>query len=326
MNYYLENTYNKINSSLKIIFAGTPNFAAQHLHALLSLNYNVIAILTQPDRPSNRGQKINSSPVKIIAKNYSIPILQPTLLDSTKIINQLNQFQADIMLVIAYGLIIPEKILNLFPLGCINVHASLLPRWRGPAPIQWTIINGDKETGISIIKMNKGIDTGDILYAMNCTVSSNDTYTSLEKKLILIGIKAILIVLNRYNKEKNILIKQNNINSTYASKINKKQAKLDWYCPAKKLERLVRAFQPWPIAFFSIKDILIKVWNANVIHHNINTKKKIGEIISADRKGLQINTIQGILNITKIQIPNKKIMTVQEFLNSKKNSLLFDTT
>jgi methionyl-tRNA formyltransferase len=306
----------KKNKKLNIIFAGTPYFAAKHLHALLTTKHHIITVITQPDRPSGRGQKKIFSPVKIVANNHLIPILQPISLDTQDIQEILKKLNADIMLVVAYGIILPDTILNLFPLGCINIHASLLPRWRGPAPIQWAILKGDKKTGISIIKMDKGIDTGKILYSIDCPISLQDTYTSLEKKLISIGIKAIFIVLEKYSLNTNIFTSQNDIDATYATKIKKEQARLNWNTNAKTLSQLVRAFNPWPVAFFMIKNQLIKVWKANV-YRNAD-KKKIGEVISANKNGIQINTINGIFNITQLQMSGKKIISVHDFLNSKK--------
>ncbi|CAL4043842.1 methionyl-tRNA formyltransferase [Buchnera aphidicola] len=306
---------------LRIIFAGTPDFAAQHLYALISSKHTVITVLTKPDHSSSRRQKNFFSPVKIIAKNHSIPLLQPISLNTLDIQEILRKLNADIMLVVAYGIILPNIILNLFPLGCINVHASLLPRWRGPAPIQWAILNGDKQTGISIIQMDQGIDTGKILYSTPCAITSNDTSASLEKKLILIGIKSMLIVLDRYNFNTNTYIIQNDINATYASKIKKEQGRLNWHTSAEKIERLIRAFNPYPISFFLIKNQFIKVWQANVCY-GCNKNKKIGEIIICNKNGIQINTVNNILNITKLQIPGKKIISTLDFLNSKKKWFL----
>lgn len=316
MIYYPQKNIKK-NKQLKIIFAGTPYFAAQHLQALITAKHHIIMVITQPDRPSGRGQKTIFSPVKIVANKYLIPILQPISLDTQDVQKTLKKLNADIMLVVAYGIILPDTILNLFPLGCINIHASLLPRWRGPAPIQWAILKGDKTTGISIIKMDKGIDTGKILYSIDCPISLQDTYTSLEKKLILIGIKAILIVLEKYFLKTNIFILQNDINATYAKKIKKEQARLNWNINAKTLSQLVRAFNPWPVAFFMINNQLIKVWKADT-HRNTDKEKKIGEVISANKNGIKINTINGIFNITQLQISGKKIISVHDFLNSKK--------
>ncbi|CAL4324845.1 methionyl-tRNA formyltransferase [Buchnera aphidicola] len=315
MIYYSKKNINKYKK-LKIIFAGTSNFASEHLHALLKSPHQILAVLTKPDSSFNR-KKNCFSPVKILAKKSYIPVFQPVTLNNSEIQNILKKLNADIMLVVAYGIILPEKILNLFPLGCINVHASLLPRWRGPAPIQWAILSGDKKTGISIIKMDKGIDTGKILYSTSCSISLNETYFSLEKKLIAIGIETMLIVLDQCLLNTCEYKIQNNISVTYASKIKKEQGKLNWNNHAIKLEQLIRAFNPWPSAFFRIHNQLIKVWQANVIH-NSNKKKQIGEIISANKNGIQINTKNGILNITKLQMSGKKTMSVLNFLNSKK--------
>ncbi|CAL4326549.1 methionyl-tRNA formyltransferase [Buchnera aphidicola] len=307
---------------LKIIFAGTAYFSAEHLKALINASYQIILVISQPDVPSGRGQKITFSPVKKISIINNIPILQPIDLNNKIFQQKLLLFNADIMIVVSYGKIIPKKILTMFPKGCINVHASLLPRWRGATPIQSAILHGDKKTGISIITMNEKIDSGTIIYAIKCDISIKDTTYSLSLKLIKIGIKALLKVLEKINNHTIIERKQDEKNAVFSKKIYKKDGLLNWNTKATELERLIRAFNPWPTCYFIIENKMIKVWQATVIPC---TKKNacIGEIILSNNNGIQVNTSDQILNIEKLQLPGKKIMDAKHILLSKKS--LFKT-
>ncbi|QCI16146.1 methionyl-tRNA formyltransferase [Buchnera aphidicola] len=303
---------------LKIIFAGTAYFSAEHLNTLISSSHDVVAVLSKPDSLSGRGQKIIFSPVKIISINNNIPIFQPDNLNDQIFQDKLLHINADIMIVVSYGKIIPKKILNMFPNGCINIHASLLPRWRGASPIQSSILNGDKKTGISIIEMDDTIDTGNIIHSITCNISSKDTTQSLSLKLIKIGTKALLEVLEKIIKKSIVKKKQNERDATLSKKIHKKDALLNWNLKAEELERTIRAFIPWPVCHFILKNKAIKIWKAKVIP--LNKKNfSIGEIISCNQNGIQINTLYQILNIEKIQLPGQKIMDVKNVLTSKKN-------
>jgi len=303
---------------LKIIFAGTSYFSMKYLNELIESKHEVIAVITQPDRPSGRGQKITFSPVKILSIKKNIPFFQPLELNNEKIQNEIFNLNADIMIVVSYGKLIPKKILNMFPKGCINVHTSLLPRWRGATPIQSAILFGDKETGISIIKMNEKIDTGTIINSVKCNISSEDTTETLTFKLIEIGIQALLETLYFINKNIVFEKKQNEKNATFSKKICKKDALLNWNTEAYLLERLIRAFNPWPICYFIINQTRIRVWKANVIQ-NIKKSANIGEILSFDKYGIQINTAHQILNLQKIQFPGKKITNIEKIVFSKKD-------
>ncbi|ACL30287.1 methionyl-tRNA formyltransferase [Buchnera aphidicola str. APS (Acyrthosiphon pisum)] len=302
---------------LKIVFAGTEYFSAEHLHALITSSHDVISVITQPDRYSGRGQKITFSPVKILSLNNGIPIFQPENLNDTDFQNKLLKLNADIMTVVSYGKIIPKKILNMFSKGCINVHASLLPRWRGATPIQSSILHGDKKTGISIIQMNDEIDSGNIMHSITCSISSKDTTKTLSLKLIKIGIEALLEVLEKIILNTVIYKKQNEKNVILSKKIYKKDALLDWNLSAEKLERLIRAFNPWPICYFLSQNKNIKVWQSEVIPITQNNRS-VGEIISYNKNGIQINTSHQILNIKKLQFPGKKIIDVKNVIISKK--------
>ncbi|XBC37586.1 MAG: methionyl-tRNA formyltransferase [Buchnera aphidicola (Meitanaphis microgallis)] len=312
----ISNHINIKKKSLKIIFSGTQNFSAQHLKQLIYTKHNIVGVLTKPDLPSGRGKLIVESPVKKIAKEHIIPVFQPKTLEDKKIYTQLYELNADIMIVVAYGLIIPKKILNMFSMGCINVHASLLPRWRGATPIQSAILYGDSITGVTIIQMDEGIDTGKILCSISCNIEKTDTSQSLHTKLSKIGCKAILLVLHnlKFNKYNSII--QSKL-TTYSKKINKQDAQLNWSQDATKLEKCIRAFNPWPVSFFKIQNVQIKVWAATVIMQCNQNKHELGKIILINKHGLQIQTKNNILNITKVQLPGKKIMHAYNLINSK---------
>ena len=309
-------TENKANKSLKIIFAGTPDFAAKHLQALLNSPHQVIGVFTQPDKPAGRGNKLTASPVKQLALQNNLPVYQPiSLKDSAnqQIIADLN---ADIMIVVAYGLILPQTVLDMPKYGCLNVHGSLLPRWRGAAPIQRACWAGDTETGITIMQMDVGLDTGDMLYKEKCHIEDDDTSATLYNKLAQIGpdalLKALMLIIEGKAKPE----KQNESQVTYATKLSKQEAKLDWNLTATQLERCIRAFNPWPVSYFEINGELIKVWQANVISET--TDKTPGTILRADKSGIQIATQNGVINMTLLQPAGKKPMSAQDFLNSRK--------
>ncbi|CAL4325072.1 Methionyl-tRNA formyltransferase [Buchnera aphidicola (Eriosoma lanigerum)] len=302
---------------LKIIFAGTPEFSAQHLNELIKSKYNIVAVLTKPDQPSGRGNQTTFSPVKKIAKKHNIPIFQPNILNYS-IQSSLSCFNANIMIVVAYGLILPKIILNMFPMGCINIHASLLPRWRGPSPIHSALLAGDKFTGITIIKMDNNIDTGDILYSRKCNITNIDTTKSLTKKLIQLGIQCILVTLTNIIKKIVIYQRQDHLISTYSKKIQKIDAKINWNNEAQVIDRMIRAYNPWPISYFIIHNIRIKIFKAQIIPNYIYKEKCIGKILSINKEGINIQTATDIIQIQEIQFPGKKIITSIDIYNSKK--------
>lgn len=301
---------------LNIIFAGTPDFAATHLQALINSEHNVIAVFTQPDRPAGRGNKLTASPVKQLAIENNLPVYQPDSLkreENQKIISALN---ADIMIVVAYGLILPQAVLDMPKLGCLNVHGSLLPRLRGAAPIQRACWAGDTQTGITIMQMDAGLDTGDMLYKLSCPIEPTDTSASLYEKLAKLGPQGLLETLTLINQGKIKPEKQDEKQVTYAKKLSKQEAKLDWNLPAVQLERCIRAFNPWPVSYFEVNGEIIKVWQAQVIATEHN--KPAGTILQSDKKGICIATSKDALNITLLQPAGKKTMSAQDFLNSRK--------
>nr|WP_268991739.1 methionyl-tRNA formyltransferase [Limnobaculum eriocheiris] len=301
---------------MRIIFAGTPDFAARHLDALLSSHHQIVGVFTQPDRPAGRGNKLTPGPVKQLAEQHDIPVFQPKSLrpeENQRLVAQLN---ADVMVVVAYGLILPLAVLNMPRLGCINVHGSLLPRWRGAAPIQRSLWAGDSETGITIMQMDEGLDTGDMLYKLTCPILPEDTSATLYDKLASLGPEGLLNTLAALSEGTIKAEKQDDALANYADKLSKEEAKLDWSLSAAQLERCIRAFNPWPVSYFIIDDQPIKVWAADVIEGN--SQAEPGTILEAGKSGIQIATAQGILNITQLQPAGKKAMSAQDLLNSRR--------
>lgn len=304
---------------LNIIFAGTPDFAAQHLQALLQSSHHVIAVYTQPDKPAGRGKKLQASPVKQLAEQHQISVFQPKSLRQPETQAELTALQADVMVVVAYGLILPPAVLAAPRLGCLNVHGSLLPRWRGAAPIQRAIWAGDRQTGVTVMQMDAGLDTGDMLHKVYCDISPQETSASLYAKLANIAPAALIDVLNHLEDGVFQPEKQSDVDSHYAEKLSKEEAKLDWRLSAEQLERCIRAFNPWPISYFTTEDSrgqsqAVKVYQATVLPHQ---NQPAGTILAADKTGIQIATANGVLNLLQLQPAGKKPMSVQELLNGR---------
>jgi methionyl-tRNA formyltransferase len=305
-----------VSDSLRIIFAGTPDFAARHLDALLLSGHQVVGVFTQPDRPAGRGNKLTPSPVKVLAEQHQIPVFQPKSLRPQENQHLVADLNADVMVVVAYGLILPKAVLDMPRLGCINVHGSLLPRWRGAAPIQRALWAGDSETGVTIMQMDVGLDTGDMMHKIACSIEATDTSASLYNKLAELGPQGLLITLQQLAAGTVQREVQDEALVTYAEKLSKEEARLDWSLSAEQLERCIRAFNPWPISYFTIDDQPVKVWQATVLAETANTEP--GTIVHADKHGIQVATAQGILNLTQLQPAGKKPMSAQDLLNSRR--------
>ncbi len=305
-----------MSDSLRIIFAGTPDFAARHLDALLSSEHQIVGVFTQPDRPAGRGKKLMPSPVKVLAEEKGIPVFQPVSLRPQENQQLVADLQADIMVVVAYGLILPKAVLEMPRLGCLNVHGSLLPRWRGAAPIQRALWAGDRETGVTIMQMDVGLDTGDMLYKLSCPITAEDTSATLYDKLAQLGPQGLLATLTHIATGTATPEVQDEERVTYAEKLSKEEALLDWSLSAAQLERCIRAFNPWPMSYFVIDDQPVKVWKASVI--NTQAKAEPGTIIEANKQGIQVATAEGILNLESLQPAGKKAMNTQDLLNSRR--------
>ncbi|RBW64861.1 methionyl-tRNA formyltransferase [Vibrionales bacterium C3R12] len=304
-----------MSQSLRIVFAGTPDFAARHLAALLSSEHEVIAVYTQPDRPAGRGKKLTASPVKNIALEHNIPVYQPENFKADEAKQQLAELNADLMVVVAYGLLLPQVVLDTPRLGCINVHGSILPRWRGAAPIQRSIWAGDKETGVTIMQMDIGLDTGDMLSIATLPIETTDTSASMYDKLADLGPDALVHCLADIASGNAKPVKQDNELANYAKKLSKEEAKIDWTMDAQAIERCVRAFNPWPMSHFSVAENSIKVWQSRVEPQT--TDKPAGTILKADKTGIYVATGSGVLVLEQLQVPGKKAMSVQDILNSR---------
>ena len=305
-----------MSKKLRIIFAGTPDFAARHLDALLSSGHQVVGVFTQPDRPAGRGKKLMPSPVKVLAEEHGLPVFQPVSLrpqENQQLVSELN---ADVMVVVAYGLILPKAVLDMPRLGCINVHGSLLPRWRGAAPIQRSLWAGDSETGVTIMQMDVGLDTGDMLYKLACPITSEDTSATLYDKLADLGPQGLIETLQQLADGKPQPEVQDESLVTYAEKLSKEEAQLDWSLSAAQLERCIRAFNPWPMSWLTIDEQPVKIWKASVIDGD--SRAEPGTIIDANKQGIQVATAEGILNLESLQPAGKKAMSAQDLLNSRR--------
>nr|WP_273694273.1 methionyl-tRNA formyltransferase [Buttiauxella sp. S19-1] len=300
---------------MRIIFAGTPDFAARHLDALLSSQHQVVGVFTQPDRPAGRGKKLMPSPVKVLATEKNIPVFQPASLRPAENQELVSSLNADVMVVVAYGLILPKAVLDMPRLGCINVHGSLLPRWRGAAPIQRSLWAGDAETGVTIMQMDVGLDTGDMLVKLSCPIEATDTSATLYDKLANLGPQGLLETLNQLATGLATPEVQSEELVTYAEKLSKEEARIDWSLSAAQLERCIRAFNPWPMSWLEIDGQPVKIWQASVI--NQLTDAAPGTIIETNKQGIQVATGEGILNLESLQPAGKKAMTAQDLLNSR---------
>lgn len=308
-----------------IVFAGTPPIAAALLTDLINAGLNISGCYTQPDRPQGRNQQLEFSAVKQTAITNNIPVFQPETLKNLDSINTLKQLKPDIMIVFAYGLILPKEILMIPKFGCFNIHTSLLPKWRGAAPIQHAILAGDSLTGISIIKMEPSLDTGDVFHAIKCPITNADTTESLSNKLQPLATIAILEVLQQLNADQTHPIPQNHNLATYANKINKLDAKIDWSLTNIQIDRMIRAFIPAPVAFTQVDNQTnIRIWQASLLEIKQTTNKYPGSIITFNKHGIDIATGSGILRLEKLQFPNGKILNTIDLLNSSKYKAFFE--
>ncbi len=303
---------------LRIVFAGTPEFAAASLEALINSRHQVVAVYTQPDRPSGRGRKLTPSPVKQLAQQTGITVCQPLSLKSDQEQQILARFDADLMVVVAYGLLLPKAILETPKLGCINVHASLLPRWRGAAPIHRALMAGDQQTGITIMQMDEGLDTGAMLKVASCDIESDDTSAKLHDRLAAIGAQTLVAALEAIQDGTVEPEAQDNEQACYAHKLIKAEGELDWSTAANVLDRKIRGLNPAPVAFSSLNGERIRIWNS---YHDDDSSSEYqpGELIAADKEGLRVATGSGTLVITRMQLPNKKQQPVSELVNARQD-------
>jgi len=303
--------------ALNIIFAGTPDFAAGHLQALIDSRHNVVGVYSQPDRPAGRGKKLQPSPVKKLALEHEIPVFQPLNFKQEGAIEELKALNADIMVVVAYGLLLPLAVLEAPTMGCINVHASILPRWRGAAPIQRAIQAGDTETGITIMQMDIGLDTGDMLSKITFDINNNETGGSLHDRLLEKGPKALLQTLTLLQAGEATAEKQDDALANYAHKLKKEEALINWSLPAKEIELNVRAFNPFPCAYALLGDQRIKVWQAIALDEA--TTLLPGTIARVSTDGVDIATSTGLIRLLNVQLAGKKSMAISDIVNGQPN-------
>lgn len=300
---------------MRIVFAGTPDFAASHLQALLDAgSHEIIAVYTQPDRPAGRGQKLMPSPVKQLAVQHAIPVYQPQTLRDPAAQAELAALTPDLMVVVAYGLILPQMVLDTPRLGCINSHASLLPRWRGAAPIQRAVQAGDAESGVTVMQMEAGLDTGPMLLKVSTPISAEDTGGSLHDRLAQLGSAAVVETVAKLAAGELKGEVQDDALATYAHKLNKDEARLDWSRPADELERLIRAFNPWPICHSTLSGEPLKVLAAQPGEGS----GAPGSILAADKNGLTVACGAGALRLTRLQLPGGKALAFADLFNSRR--------
>lgn len=296
---------------MRIIFAGTPVFAARALTSLLSAGHQIVLVLTQPDRPAGRGMKTQVSEVKKVAQAYDVPLLQPLTLKPEAIHAQLKTFDADVMVIAAYGLILPEAVLKIPRYGCLNIHASLLPRWRGAAPIQRAILAGDQKTGITIMQMDEGLDTGAMLLQHATPIDSVETAQTLHDKLANLGAQSIIESLELLRLGKLTATPQDDAQACYAAKIQKKEAEIDWRLDADQIDRSIRALNPYPGAYTYLEGNILKIWQARVAKSNSGAA---GKIIAAGSDGIVVSCGKGALILEIVQKSGGRKMLVAEFL------------
>ena len=301
---------------MRIIFAGTPDFSAAHLQALINLSdIEVVAVYTQPDRRAGRGKKLVPSPVKALALEAGLPVEQPLNFKADEDVAKLAAYQADLMVVVAYGLLLPQRVLDTPRLGCINVHASLLPRWRGAAPIQRCIEAGDQQTGVTIMQMEAGLDTGPMLSKLMVDISATETAGSLHDKLVDAGTVELQEVVKKLSSGPLEGEVQDDTQANYAHKLSKEEGEINWQLPATEVELKIRAFNPFPIAWTSFAGEVIRVHAASILTNTSSDTDIAGTVISADKSGLVVATGQGRLKLTQLQRAGKRAMAVADIIN-----------
>ena len=301
---------------MNIIFAGTPEFAVPALKALLDAGHTVLAVYTQPDRPAGRGRKLGMSAVKEFALERGLPVQQPTTLRSDSEAETLRTLKPEALIVIAYGLILPQAILTIPEFGCINVHASLLPRWRGAAPIQRAIEAGDDHTGITIMQMDAGLDTGAALALAATPIHAHDTAASLHDRLAEIGAALLVSTLARLVRGDITPQAQDHTHATYAAKLKKEEARIDWSADAALIARRIRAFNPWPVAHTTIEGQTLRLWNASLLDATAATQPP-GTLLGADARGVQVQCGRGVVCLTQLQSEGGKVLDAPAFLNGR---------
>lgn len=308
--------------SLKIVFAGTSEFAVHSLTALVNSEHQIIAVYTQPDRPAGRGLKLTPSPVKKAALDYQLPVYQPASLRDAQAQAELAALQPDLIAVVVYGTLLPRAVLDLPRLGCLNVHPSILPRWRGPTPLQRAIEAGDLETGVTIMLLDEGCDTGDILSQQHSPLYPTDTAQSLSTRLAIMGSELLVRTIDQWEHQQIIATKQDDSQAIYAPKLEKSDGNLDWNLSAAVLERKIRAFNPWPVAFTHWEGQVLRVWQAELIGERVAANIRPGTILALHSNGIDVATGDQVLRLITIQLAGNKAISAQDFINAKRQLLV----
>ncbi|MDN5870743.1 MAG: methionyl-tRNA formyltransferase [Nitrococcus sp.] len=303
-----------MNDALRVVFAGTSEFALPALRRLSHGPQRLIGVYTQPDRPSGRGRRLRSSPVKATAQACDLPVFQPRSLRSREAQAELAALAPDLMVVAAYGLILPPEVLAIPPLGCLNIHASLLPRWRGAAPIQRAMIAGDSRTGISIMRMDAGLDTGAVLAQRGCAITADDTAGEVHDRLAALGADLIAATVARWAASAIEPRAQDPAQATYAAKLSKEEAIIDWRRPAAELARRIRAFNPWPVGYTHHHERTLRVWFGRALAAG-PIAAAAGEVVALSDAGIDVATGDGLLRIEEVQIPGRGRQQAKQFLN-----------
>ena len=300
---------------MKVIFMGTPDFSVGTLEALVEAGHEVVLAVTQPDKPKGRGKEMQFTPVKECAIKYNIPVYQPRRVREPECIEELRKYEADIMVVVAFGQILPKEILEMCEYGCVNVHASLLPKYRGAAPIQWAIIDGEEVTGVTTMQMDEGLDTGDMLLKTEIPMDSKETGGSLHDKLSEAGAKLCVETLKALEEKTVTPIPQGETTTAYAKMLDKQLGNIDWNKGAKAIERLIRGLSPWPSAYTNWNEKVMKIWDASAIEEiEIAEGKAPGTIVKVEKDAFYVQTGDGFLKVCELQIPGKKRMDAGAFM------------
>jgi len=302
---------------LKVAFAGTPEFAAVALDSLVASDHEVVGVLTQPDRPAGRGRKLTPSVVKIRALEAGIPVQQPLSLKDPQAVQAFAEWRADVLVVAAYGLILPQAVLDLPALGCLNIHGSLLPRWRGAAPIHRAVLAGDAQTGVCIMQMDAGLDTGDVLLSESLHIGSNDTVAELHDRLAALGAQALIKALPARCNGTLTPVAQPEAGVTYAEKLSKAEAKLNFNETSELLHRKVRAFNPWPVAEAQLCEQRVRIWSSRLVESSelteADSNAKAGTVLTTTANAVRVRTGDGALDLLSLQWPGKKAQPASEF-------------
>ena len=298
---------------MNIIFMGTPDFAVGALEAILEAGHNVGLVVTQPDKAQGRSKELMPPAVKVCAQKYNLPVFQPERIKKEEAVNVLKQYDADVYVVAAFGQILSKEILDLPKFGCVNIHASLLPKYRGAAPIQWSIIDGEEKTGITIQQMNEGVDTGDILLQKEYTLAADETGESLFDRLCDLGAETIVEALEKIEEGSIVPVKQNEEEATHAKMLTKAMGEIDFSKEADTIERLIRGLNSWPSAYTYYKGKTLKIWRAKVVSEE-PTEEKTGTVIAKDKESFTVMCGKNALQITEIQLEGKRRMSVKDFM------------